>query len=319
MYTDRVSDSKAVGLVAAELGRERERYRAVYGEPSADTAISSIELRDNGWIVFYTAAEAVKGFGSRDETILVGHCPYFVHGDTADLYLLPGRAYVTGEWWDDLQARDELAGGRSGPPTTHDIRLRIAKFGLNGAAHDLYGGTGGPGLMERREVVHWVAAGNQLTAAQQRLLTPPRTRRRLAAPMTKVVSSEPVGEGAVSDVAVSDAAGQPQAQPRGTFVGEFHELPQCPPDAPSIRWVVRAHSAQDEAELLGYLEAGTISGDSLGSVPDVLGAEGTIVGDLGLRTDGEWLWRSDLAYYVRYYHVELDPRFVAHVRDRARR
>jgi hypothetical protein len=97
------------------------------------------------------------------------------------------------------------------------------------------------------------------------------------------------------------------------FVGEFHELPRCHAETPSIRWTVRARAADEDAGLVNYLNSGTVLRDRLGTVPDVLGAEGTHVGELQVLTDGRWVWRSDLAYYVRWYHVLLEPRFRAHV------
>ena len=49
---------------------------------------------------------------------------------------------------------------------------------------------------------------------------------------------------------------------------------------------------------------------------DVLGAQDNAIGGLSVCTDGVWLWYSDLAHYVEHHHVELDPRFIAHVRAR---
>ena len=34
------------------------------------------------------------------------------------------------------------------------------------------------------------------------------------------------------------------------------------------------------------------------------------------RTDGEWVWPRDLAYYVRAYRVALPREFIANVRER---
>jgi hypothetical protein len=303
VYQHRVSETEAFALVRAELSRERERYIAVYGECDADTTISSADLNDKGWTIFSMAAEAIRDIAS---PVLLGHSPYFVDGQTGDLYLMPGRAYVSGEWWNQHHYQIQ----QPPPPpiqTTEQVQQLIAELGWIKAVHTLYTGTGGPGLRERRAIVKHVADGLWLTPAQRDLLRPPRPHR-LAAPMTRVATPHP-----------------PQAEHMGTVqaaraafpvAGDFHELPLSRPEAPSIRWAVRAQAGDDEAQLLSYLRAGAPLAENLTIVPDVLGPEGAIIGQLDLRTDGQWVWRSDLAFYVEHYHVAVDPRFLAHARDR---
>lgn len=299
-----MSEPEAFDLVRAELGRERERYIAVYGACEADLTISSGERTDKGFTVFYMAAEAVRDIGG---PILIGHSPYFVDGRNGDLYLLPGRAYVSGEWWNQYHYRIEQP-----PPaqieTTEQVQLLIAELGTMQAAHALYTGVGGIGLLERRAIIKHVASGFWLTPAQREGLQPPKPRR-LAAPMTRVATPQPSQVAHVGTAAQAVRAAFP-------VVGAFHELPHSDPDAPSIRWAVRAHAADHEAELLAYLGAGAVLEENLTIVPDVLGAEGELIGQLDLRTDGHWVWRSDLAFYVKHYHVAVDPRFLAHAAER---
>lgn len=53
----------------------------------------------------------------------------------------------------------------------------------------------------------------------------------------------------------------------------------------------------------------------MGSQTDVLDPDGpTLVGNGSLHTDGTWLWREGLSYYVAKYHLALPREFVAHVR-----
>lgn len=296
MYEHRVSEIEALDLVRGELGRERERYLAVYGTCEADTTISSVDRNSKGGAVFYMAAEAARDIGS---PILVGHSPYFVNGRNGDLYLLPGRSYISGEWWNQYHYRIEQP--TPAPiQTTEQVQKLIAKLGKLHAAHALYTGVGGAGLVQRRAIIEHVANGFWLTPAQREQLRPP-VPRRLAAPMTEVVAPQP------SHVSAAHVA-------RAAFpvVGEFHELPYSRSDAPSIRWAVRALPAQHDAQLLTYLDTGAVLEESPVIVPDVLGAEGDVIGRLQLRTDGHWVWRSDLAFYVKHDHVAVDPRFLEH-------
>lgn len=45
------------------------------------------------------------------------------------------------------------------------------------------------------------------------------------------------------------------------------------------------------------------------SFPCVMSGE-VFSGELCYRTDGEWLWQDDLAYYLTRYSVALPPRFL---------
>ncbi|KAB1987024.1 hypothetical protein F8144_19790 [Streptomyces triticiradicis] len=50
--------------------------------------------------------------------------------------------------------------------------------------------------------------------------------------------------------------------------------------------------------------------------PDVLDPEASELSGIGsLYTDGIWLWRQDLSYYLAKYHVSLPPDFVTQVRN----
>lgn len=101
---------------------------------------------------------------------------------------------------------------------------------------------------------------------------------------------------------------------RFPFVGGFKELAYGRPDGPSIRAAVRATAPEHEGDLVRYLRGGAALIATPSMVPDVLSGTGAVIGGLHLLTDGQWLWYSDLAHYVRNYHVALDPRFIEHAR-----
>jgi hypothetical protein len=97
-----------------------------------------------------------------------------------------------------------------------------------------------------------------------------------------------------------------------SFVGEFNELEHGNPDGPSLRSAVRDHAGMYAHELVAYLRSGAVLAATVAVVRDVLAPDSAAIGGLQVLTDGRWLWYSDLAHYVDRYHVELDPRFVAH-------
>ncbi|MFG3100147.1 hypothetical protein ACGFZL_06470 [Streptomyces sp. NPDC048182] len=78
---------------------------------------------------------------------------------------------------------------------------------------------------------------------------------------------------------------------------------------------MRELGERDEELLLGYLRGATRLWSEMGAADDVLDPEAPVlVGAGSLCTDGTWLWRDDLTYYVGRYHVALPAEFLAHVR-----
>jgi len=63
------------------------------------------------------------------------------------------------------------------------------------------------------------------------------------------------------------------------------------------------------------LLAGTLL-STMERLPDVLDGEETPL-TAGLRTDGVWYWRTDLAHYVAKYDVELESEFLDHAQSNA--
>ncbi|MFI9616043.1 hypothetical protein ACIHCM_30920 [Streptomyces sp. NPDC052023] len=100
------------------------------------------------------------------------------------------------------------------------------------------------------------------------------------------------------------------------FFSELHPGWGLPPDG-SIRDAVGTTGDPDEASIVAYLRGGTGIWSEMGAEPDVLDPVGpSLTGAASLYTDGEWIWREDLIYYVVKYHVTLPEDFLSHVRAR---
>jgi hypothetical protein len=53
----------------------------------------------------------------------------------------------------------------------------------------------------------------------------------------------------------------------------------------------------------------------MGAPEDKLGPGRQILGGDSLYTDGKWLWRGDLYFYVESHYVALPDEFVAYIRS----
>lgn len=98
------------------------------------------------------------------------------------------------------------------------------------------------------------------------------------------------------------------------WVGFFRELADDEPGLPSLRDAVRPVAHPDAERIVAYLKAGVGLAGVGCYVGDVLNPSAQFAISPGLETDGVWLWRADLAYYVATYHVELPDEFVTHMR-----
>jgi hypothetical protein len=94
-------------------------------------------------------------------------------------------------------------------------------------------------------------------------------------------------------------------------VGFFRELDHGDEDGPSLRAMMSNMPLEHEADLCRYLNESPILLMSPATAADVIDPSVTI-GPLVIRTDGDWAWPGDLAYYVERYHVHLVPEFVEH-------
>jgi hypothetical protein len=98
-------------------------------------------------------------------------------------------------------------------------------------------------------------------------------------------------------------------------VGFFRELYDDEPDLPSLREAIRPVAHPDAERIVAYLKAGVGLAGVGKYVDDILNPSARFAISLGLETDGVWLWRADLPYYVGTYHVELPDEFVTHMRQ----
>ena len=95
-------------------------------------------------------------------------------------------------------------------------------------------------------------------------------------------------------------------------LGFYSELwPASPEATSSIRSFVTGAPQPNEGEIASYLRSGHILLASMGVVDDVLGSGENIMGGGSLFTDGEWVRRGDLWFYVSRHHVVLPDDFRA--------
>ncbi|MGC4866229.1 hypothetical protein ACLQ3B_12455 [Micromonospora sp. DT53] len=99
-------------------------------------------------------------------------------------------------------------------------------------------------------------------------------------------------------------------------VGFFRELGPAQPEVyvESIHAHVEAEPLPDALRVEDYLRHGHGLIDVMGAEIDVLGSGRHLVGGASVLTDGEWLWREDLRYYLATYRVRLPTEFLKTVR-----
>ena len=97
------------------------------------------------------------------------------------------------------------------------------------------------------------------------------------------------------------------------LVGFFRELAHGVPEASSLAEAVNSSPNPSEANILQYLESGEIDCIAPCMLYDYFEPSGHIGDSLYTLSDGEWVWPSDLKYYVRKYHVNLPDEFMEHM------
>ncbi|MER5778181.1 hypothetical protein ABT144_28580 [Streptomyces sp. NPDC002039] len=85
--------------------------------------------------------------------------------------------------------------------------------------------------------------------------------------------------------------------------------------AGSIRDFIRQHPAADEADVARYLGTGRELIVFMGAVGDILGSDNRILGGDNIVTDGEWVWRADILFYLAHYHLALPEEFLRKARE----
>lgn len=102
-------------------------------------------------------------------------------------------------------------------------------------------------------------------------------------------------------------------------VGYFRELGHGDPEGPSLREALGVGDESEAARIADYLEDGAGVAATTAPAVDVVDPQHPVLGSVSIRTDGEWVWPSDLAHYVRRYAVALPHQFVETVRERGYR
>lgn len=101
-----------------------------------------------------------------------------------------------------------------------------------------------------------------------------------------------------------------------TLVGYFRELRHGLDNGPSLSEAVgKGQYLNEKGKLISYLNAGLVYSASPGIGVDVLSSEGKMSGPIHSRTDGRWMWPSDLSYYVENYDVAVPEEFLASLRQ----
>lgn len=101
-------------------------------------------------------------------------------------------------------------------------------------------------------------------------------------------------------------------------LGAFAELEaEGGPHLPRLLGARGQLADTDVACVLNYLRAGVGVVDSMEMCVDPLDPNASHPGGSGLLTDGRWVWRQDLAYYVERYKVGLPLAFIETARARA--
>ena len=86
-------------------------------------------------------------------------------------------------------------------------------------------------------------------------------------------------------------------------------------EAPSLKDGVGKLTSGDIPKIVIYLKSGVPLIVTPGSANDVLSEDIISVGPPHIMTDGVWMWRNDLAYYVEKYRIELPEAFIAHMKQ----
>ncbi len=101
------------------------------------------------------------------------------------------------------------------------------------------------------------------------------------------------------------------------ILGHFEEFWSEQAGVPDgkIKDFTREVGEPDEGRILTYLGNGKDLFLAMGTVGDVLGSDQRILSGESIATDGEWIWRADLGFYVRNYHIQLPKDFLDRVRE----
>lgn len=101
-----------------------------------------------------------------------------------------------------------------------------------------------------------------------------------------------------------------------SHVGFYRELGPGRPGLyhGSIYDAISEEPILDELKLIDYLHQGVPLIDIMEAGQDVISHDKYIAGCSSILSDGSWIWRLDLPYYLGRYHLHLDSKFLEHVK-----
>ncbi|MDQ0698528.1 hypothetical protein ACH4MN_28585 [Streptomyces anulatus] len=102
------------------------------------------------------------------------------------------------------------------------------------------------------------------------------------------------------------------------IAGFFEELwpPSFGTPVGSLLNFASSEAYEDSKEIAKYLLSGHDLFSVMGSSGDILGSGETVLGGDSIFSDGDWVWRGDLCFYMRKYNVRLPDIFLSHVREK---
>lgn len=99
--------------------------------------------------------------------------------------------------------------------------------------------------------------------------------------------------------------------------GFFLELHRSPGGTPGVSMQsVTGKFDGDPGRAVQYLRAASIFGISGSQFGDILDESVGKIDTLAIMTDGDWIWPSDLAYYVEKYRVGVPQEFIDLINSR---
>ena len=99
-------------------------------------------------------------------------------------------------------------------------------------------------------------------------------------------------------------------------IGVFDELVKSQKGSGgSLRVLAGGLTDEDARAAAVYLKSGVPVLDIMEMTRDPLHPDTKIPGGSSLMSDGHWVWRQDLAYFVERYRVQLPEEFLRHVRS----
>lgn len=100
------------------------------------------------------------------------------------------------------------------------------------------------------------------------------------------------------------------------ILGFYEELwpPRAGEPEGKIKDYIRDAPLPDESDIVEYLARGHELFSVMGAEEDVLGSDYRILGGHSVMSDGEWIWRKSLWFYLNRHHIDLPEEFINKVR-----